>query len=263
MSFNFSLASWQGVAVIVLLMLACVVVSLCRRVARVYVRLLGTGGQADGASLRAALLMTLRSQPRAFRLALQAIVNRRPGTLALAARHVLAVLPPAVSLSLVIHVHGVAPQTLAVALAGTMLLILAHIDARCGLLPDALTLPLLWLGLATAWAGWGAVSLHDALAGAMGGYAVLWVLAWCFRVWRKAEGMGYGDLKLLAALGAWVGWQVLPWLLLAACLAGIAFAMWQQRRWLPTGAYPFGPFLAAAGAGVFMVTTGVHLCIYG
>src|SRR5690606_32770961 len=98
--------------------------------------------------------------------------------------------------------------------AAFMLMLLAHIDIRTRLLPDALTLPLLWLGLGAAWLGWGRVPLYDAVAGVMAGYGVLWLLLQGFRLLRGIEGMGYGDLKLVAALGAWLGWQALPGVLL-------------------------------------------------
>src|SRR5690606_38751872 len=151
---------------------------------------------------------------------------------------------------------------LLLALAACLLLLLAHIDARTRLLPDALTLPMLWLGLAAAWLGWGAVSLHDAVAGAMAGYGFLWLLLQGFRWLRGVEGMGYGDLKLLAALGAWLGWQSLPWVLLAACVTGIVFAMLKGKTFRPSGAYPFGPCLAAAGVAVFTAPPELHLYFY-
>src|SRR5690606_8605947 len=155
--------------------------------------------------------------------------------------------------------YGYTPAAMQLAVAACMLMLLAHIDARTRLLPDALTLPMLWLGLADAWLGWGTVSLHDAVAGAMAGYGFLWLLLLVFRLLRGVEGMGHGDLKLLAALGAWLGWQSLPWVLLAACLVGIVFAMLKGKTLRPSGAYPFGPFLAAAGVTVFVATPGLHL----
>ena len=81
------------------------------------------------------------------------------------------------------------------------------------LLPDQLTLPLLWGGLLFNLAG-GFVPLADGVVGAMAGYLVLWSLYWAFKLLTGKEGMGYGDFKLLAALGAWLGWQALPWILL-------------------------------------------------
>lgn len=144
--------------------------------------------------------------------------------------------------------HGWAPVSLGVFVAAGILLALAVIDARTSLLPDALTLPLLWLGLAIAWLG-GPVPLRDAVAGAMAGYGFPWLLFQAFRLASGREGMGYGDFKLLAALGAWLGPYPALLTLLAACLLGLAFACMRQKTWRPAGAYPFGPFLALAGAG--------------
>jgi leader peptidase (prepilin peptidase)/N-methyltransferase len=138
-----------------------------------------------------------------------------------------------------------------------MLLVLALIDAQTGLLPDVLTLPLLWLGLVLAWTGH-SLPLTDAVAGTIAGYGSLWILGALFHLLRRQEGMGYGDLKLFAALGAWVGWQSLVLTLLVASLAAIAFAMAHQRRLRPRGAYPFGPFLAAAALPALLSGSGVH-----
>src|SRR3546814_15678404 len=71
------------------------------------------------------------------------------------------------------------------------------------------------------------------------------------------DAMGHGDLKLLAALGAWLGWQALPWVLLLACFLGLVFAMWRQKSFRPRGEHPFGPFLAGCAAGVFLAPTAV------
>lgn len=153
--------------------------------------------------------------------------------------------------------HGLSACFLVTAMAGALLLLSALIDAQTGLLPDALTQPLLWLGLAASWMGVG-LPLHDAFAGAMLGYSLLWCLLTALRWFSGRDAMGHGDLKLLAALGAWLGWQPLPWALLLACLAGLVFAMWRQKSLRPRGAYPFGPFLAMGGAGVFLNSTAVH-----
>lgn len=149
-------------------------------------------------------------------------------------------------------VHGWSPLFMASAIAATTLLLLALIDARTRLLPDALTLPLMWAGLALAWSGHGIV-LHDAVAGAMLGYGFLWSLFWAFKCLSGREGMGYGDFKLLAALGAWLGWYPLAMVLLASCVGSVVFAMLHQRTLFPGGGYPFGPFLAAAGAAALML----------
>jgi leader peptidase (prepilin peptidase) / N-methyltransferase len=135
------------------------------------------------------------------------------------------------------------------------LIALTFIDLDHQLLPDALTLPLLWLGLLASLTGW-ASSAHalpsdpaSAIGGATIGYVSLWALYHVFRLLTGKEGMGYGDFKLLAALGAWLGWQLLlPIVLLSAAvgaIVGIALiAMRRKERGHPI---PFGPFLAAAG----------------
>ncbi|ODC04879.1 methyltransferase [Terasakiispira papahanaumokuakeensis] len=135
------------------------------------------------------------------------------------------------------------------------LLALALIDARTQLLPDALTLPLLWAGLLfqLCFQPW---QLSTAVIGAMSGYLSLWSLYWAFRLLTGKEGLGYGDFKLLAALGAWLGWQVLPLLLLWAAAAGIVIGgLWQWRHPDQRGQHlPFGPYLA--GAGILFLITG-------
>lgn len=124
----------------------------------------------------------------------------------------------------------------------------AGIDARTTLLPDSLTLPLLWLGLLVNSFGL-FTDLHSAVIGAIVGYMSLWLVYHGFKLLTGKEGMGYGDFKLLAALGAWLGWQALPAILLFASLVGavvgIALILLRGRdRNIPI---PFGPYLAAAG----------------
>jgi leader peptidase (prepilin peptidase) / N-methyltransferase len=130
------------------------------------------------------------------------------------------------------------------------LLALAVIDARTTWLPDAITQPLTWAGLIAAALNWTPVSLHAALAGAVGGYLFLWLVYWVFKLVTGKEGMGYGDFKLLAALGAWFGWQLLLAIVLIASISSLLVAvvlMWRRR--LPENRQiPFGPFLALAGA---------------
>ena len=89
------------------------------------------------------------------------------------------------------------------------LIALAFIDIDTQLLPDDITLPLLWAGLLLNLVG-GFVPLQDAVIGAMAGYLLLWSIYWLFKLLTGKEGMGYGDFKLLAALGAWFGWQAIP-----------------------------------------------------
>lgn len=129
------------------------------------------------------------------------------------------------------------------------LLALTAIDLDTQLLPDAITLPLLWGGLAVNLFGTHA-ALGDAVVGAMAGYLSLWSVYWAFRLTTGKEGMGYGDFKLLAALGAWLGWQMLPLVILLSSLVGAAvgIALMIGRRLGRDVPIPFGPYLAAAGA---------------
>jgi leader peptidase (prepilin peptidase)/N-methyltransferase len=128
------------------------------------------------------------------------------------------------------------------------LVALTFIDLDTQLLPDDLTLPLLWLGL--AFNLWGVfVPLQEAVVGAMLGYGILWSIYWIFKLVTKKEGMGYGDFKLLAALGAWFGWQALPSIILLSAGVGAAVGIFlilarRHKRDIPI---PFGPYLAGAG----------------
>lgn len=135
------------------------------------------------------------------------------------------------------------------------LLALSLIDISTYLLPDTLTLPLLWLGLLAHSVG-GTLPLQDALYGAVAGYLALWLLYWGFKLTTGREGMGYGDFKLLAALGAWLGWQVLPMLCLLAALVGIAAALARRLLQDKTGILPFGPCLALAGMVIYICQAG-------
>jgi len=125
---------------------------------------------------------------------------------------------------------------------------LTFIDFDTQLLPDDITLPLLWAGLLINLVG-GFTDLSSAVIGAMTGYLALWSVYWGFKLTTGKEGMGYGDFKLLAAIGAWFGWQMLPLTILFSSLVGaivgiglIAFT--RHGRDIPI---PFGPYLAAAG----------------
>ena len=123
------------------------------------------------------------------------------------------------------------------------------IDFDHQLLPDQITLPLLWLGLAlNLWLGLFA-SLEDAVIGAIAGYGSLWLVFHAFRLLTGKEGMGFGDFKLLGALGAWLGWQVLPLIILLASLVGAVVGVglmiaFRHKKDVPIA---FGPYLAAAG----------------
>lgn len=122
------------------------------------------------------------------------------------------------------------------------------IDWDTTLLPDDLTLPLLWAGLVAAALGWN-LSLQDALWGAVAGYLSLWSVYWLFKLTTGKEGMGYGDFKLLAALGAWLGWSmVLPIILASSVIGAIVGIGLKVSGQLREGVYvPYGPFLAGAG----------------
>ncbi|WP_426089150.1 prepilin peptidase [Janthinobacterium sp. PSPC1-1] len=129
-----------------------------------------------------------------------------------------------------------------------LLIAMTFIDADTQMLPDDLTFPLLWAGLLVNINGT-FVPLQDAVIGAAAGYLALWAVYWAFKLATGKEGMGYGDFKLLAALGAWLGWTMLPTIILLSSLVGavvgiglIVFA--RRGRDKPI---PFGPYLAAAG----------------
>ena len=147
--------------------------------------------------------------------------------------------------------------TIALVLVFTWTLIaLTFIDADTTLLPDDLTLPLLWLGLLANLAGMiPGVTLRDAVIGAAVGYLALWAIYWAFKLATGKEGMGYGDFKLLSALGAWMGWKaLLPIVLLSSvvgAIVGIVLIVLARRgREIPI---PFGPYLATAGFIVMLV----------
>ena len=149
---------------------------------------------------------------------------------------------------------GASAQGLAALLLVWMLLALTLIDCDHQLLPDAITLPLLWLGLLLNVAELFA-PLASAVIGAVVGYLLLWSVYWLFRLATGREGMGYGDFKLLAALGAWFGWEALPALLLVASASGAlygtaAILLRRQGREVP---FAFGPFLALAGVLVLFL----------
>ncbi|MFZ3042326.1 MAG: A24 family peptidase [Thiobacillus sp.] len=143
---------------------------------------------------------------------------------------------------------GVSVQTLGALLLVWTLVALAFIDLDTTLLPDSLTLPLLWLGLLFNLGGHFA-SLPDAVIGAIAGYGVLWSVYWLFKLVTGKDGMGYGDFKLLAAIGAWLGWQMLPVTLLLSSVVGAAIGiamivLVRHDRRVPI---PFGPYLAGGG----------------
>lgn len=148
-----------------------------------------------------------------------------------------------------VAVHfGFSLQMLAFLILSYGLIALVFIDVDHQLLPDQITLPLLWLGLIVHLL-LGAVPLDNAVLGAAIGYLLLWSVFWLFKLLTGKEGMGYGDFKLLAALGAWGGFTVLPGILLISSVLGVLYALVSTlmvKRDLNT-AIPFGPFLALAG----------------
>ncbi|HWK62484.1 MAG TPA: A24 family peptidase [Eoetvoesiella sp.] len=154
--------------------------------------------------------------------------------------------------------HGFTWVFLTAAAAASGLLVLAVIDARTGLLPDALNLPLLWAGLAQAWLA-GAASVHAAVAGAMLGYGLLYGLCLGFGMLTGRDGMGHGDFKLAAALGAWLGPWTLLHALLGASLLAVVYAACRARTRSLSAVLPFGPFLAAAGISAIVLLPELHL----
>jgi leader peptidase (prepilin peptidase)/N-methyltransferase len=134
------------------------------------------------------------------------------------------------------------------------LIALTFIDFDTQLLPDDITLPLLWLGLLFNLNG-GFTDLKSAVIGAVAGYLILWSIYWLFKIVTGKEGMGYGDFKLLAAIGAWFGWQLLPAVILLSSVLGAGIGiglivLTKRGREVPM---PFGPFLAIGGiAALFL-----------
>ncbi len=148
------------------------------------------------------------------------------------------------------------PQPVALLWCGfaATLVALAAIDWDTTLLPDGLTLPLLWGGLVAAALGW-TLPLSSAVWGAVVGYLSLWSVYWVFKLLTGKEGMGFGDFKLLAALGAWLGWpMILPIVLGASVLGAIVGLVMKASGALREGRYvPFGPFLASAGLAMLLI----------
>ena len=149
---------------------------------------------------------------------------------------------------------GMSVTALAWAVFATVLIALALIDADTMLLPDSLTLPLMWIGMLCASLGWIHLSLEQSVWGAALGYGLLWSVQAVFGWFTGKQGMGEGDFKLLAALGAWLGWTALPALVLLASGSGVVFALYKRLkgRMKAGEPLPFGPHLVL-GAGVFKV----------
>lgn len=149
---------------------------------------------------------------------------------------------------LVVWRFGIGWESAAALILTWGLIALAVIDLDTQLLPDVITLPLLWLGLLMSLGEWFADS-HSAILGAALGYLSLWIVFHIFRMVTGKEGMGFGDFKLFALFGAWVGWQQLPQILLLSACAGalvgsVLIAAQGRDRQIPI---PFGPYLATAG----------------
>lgn len=144
---------------------------------------------------------------------------------------------------------GAQPTTLLWCGLVATLVALAFIDLDTSFLPDDLTLPLMWAGIVSAALGWIPITLTASVGGAVAGYLSLWFVFHAYRLIRGKEGMGAGDFKLLAALGAWMGWQAIPSIILLSsavgALVGIALIVFRRHdRDVPI---PFGPYLAGGG----------------
>lgn len=144
--------------------------------------------------------------------------------------------------------YGYSISALAGLLLTWLLIALIFIDIDTMLLPDQLTLPLLWMGLLFSIVN-PSVTSADSIIGASAGYLSLWSVYWAFKLLTGKEGMGYGDFKLLAALGAWIGWQYLPIVILLSSLVGaiIGICILTLQGKDKGQAIPFGPYLAIAG----------------
>jgi len=149
---------------------------------------------------------------------------------------------------LIAYQYGYSWLTLAILILTWSLIVLTMIDYDHQLLPDDITIPILWLGLIINYFGL-ITTLEAAVLGAVAGYLILWTVYWLFKILTGKEGMGQGDFKLLAALGAWMGWQALPQIILLSsligALIGIGLILIKGRdKNIPI---PFGPYLAGAG----------------
>jgi len=150
---------------------------------------------------------------------------------------------------------GVGPEAIMAIVMTLALVSVSMIDADTQLIPDSIVLPLMWIGLAmslyhpVAGAETLFIGPRDAIVGAMAGYLSLWSVYWLFKLVTGKEGMGYGDFKLLAALGAWLGWQHLHIIILMSAVVGaiVGISMMVFRKHKRSVPIPFGPYLAAAG----------------
>ena len=146
--------------------------------------------------------------------------------------------------------YSISFQFLIVLFFSLALLTLTIIDIKHLILPDELTMSLIWFGLLVSLTNFGfGTSPSESILGATLGYLSLWIFYWAFRIITKKEGLGFGDLKLLAGLGAWLGWQSLLPIITLASLSGAVFGTLSRVKWHKEAPnpIPFGPFLAAAG----------------
>lgn len=160
---------------------------------------------------------------------------------------------------------GLTPSALAWSGFSAAILALALIDWDTTLLPDDITLPLLWAGLIAAALQWTSVTLATAFWGAVAGYLSLWLVYWAFKLVTGKEGMGFGDFKLFAVLGVWFGWQALvPIILMASIIGAVVGIAMKFSSGLRAGGYvPFGPFLAGAGLTAMIFGPGTILRFFG
>jgi len=160
------------------------------------------------------------------------------------------------------HQFGVSWELIGSLILTWSLIALSLIDLDHQLLPDDITLPLLWLGLLVNIDSL-FVPLESAVIGAVAGYGVLWSVYWIFKFFTGKDGMGFGDFKLLSALGAWLGWDSLPIIILSSSVAGAAVGIFQilfaeHRKDVPI---PFGPYLAMAGFIALLLRSQDNLSI--
>lgn len=150
---------------------------------------------------------------------------------------------------------GATPTALIWCAFSAAILALALIDWDTTFLPDDITLPLLWGGLIAAALQLTSIPLSATVWGAVAGYLSLWLIYWAFKLLTRKEGMGYGDFKLFAALGAWFGWQALvPIILMASVIGAVVGIAMKLSSGLREGGYvPFGPFLAGAGLTAMII----------
>jgi len=184
---------------------------------------------------------------------------------AIAARYPIVELATGALFFFAVRQWGVTPSAAAWCGFAAAIVALAMIDWDTTLLPDDITLPLLWAGLIAAALGWTGVTLPQALWGAVAGYLSLWAVYQAFKLLTGKEGMGFGDFKLFAALGAWFGWQALvPIILMASVIgAAVGIAMKVSGGLREGGYVPFGPFLAGAGLTAMLFGPGAILAVIG